>query len=120
MLESAFCGGPGTQVQVFTWLDNPCQRFRFEPAGDVLLPGIDVRGCRARCRWDFTHAELGYSTVTERRSGRALVARGGELVLGGRRGRAAQWSLTPRNDDTYTLANRAGGGAHRVKVVRRW
>ena len=56
--------------------------------------------------------------MTERRSGRALVARHGELVLGGRRGRAAQWSLTPRNDDTYTLANRAGGGAHRVKVVR--
>jgi hypothetical protein len=64
--------------------------------------------------WDFRHAELGYSTVIERRSGRALVARHGELRLGRRR--ADEWSLVPRNDDTYTLANRAGD-EYRVKVV---
>jgi hypothetical protein len=116
VLDVAGCGGAGANVQLWDWLGTTCQQFRLEPAGHVLLPGIDVRGCRSDCQWDFTHRELGYSTVTERRSGRALVARRGELRLGRRGGRGAQWSLVPRNDDTYTLANRAGD-AYRVKAV---
>lgn len=116
VLEAAGCGGAGANVQLWEWLGNACQQFRLEPAGHVLILGPRVRGCRRLCRWDFNHTELGYFTVTERRSGRALVSRRGELVLGKRR-RAAQWSLTPRNDDTYTLAGRAGGGEYRVKVV---
>jgi hypothetical protein len=46
-----------------------------------------------------------------------LEPAGHVLILGTRpRRRAAQWSLTPRNDDTYMLGNRAGG-EHRVKIV---
>ena len=118
VLDAAGCGGAGADVQLWDWLGNACPQFRLEPAGHVLLLGARVRGCPRLCEWDFRHSELGYSRVTERRSGRALVARHGELMLGGRRGRAAEWSLTPRNDDTYTLGNRAGGGEYRVKVVR--
>jgi hypothetical protein len=116
VLDAAGCGGAGANVQLWDWLGNACQQFRLEPAGRVLLLGADVRGCRGRCVWDFRHTELGYSTVIERRSGRALVERRGQLRLGRRWGRATQWSLTPRNDDSYTLANRAGG-EYRVKVV---
>ena len=55
--------------------------------------------------------------MTEQRSGRALVSRHGELRLGGWR-RADEWSLTPNNDGTSTLARRAGGAEYRVKVAR--
>jgi beta-xylosidase len=80
----------------------------------VPLLEADVRGCRAPCRWEFRHTTLGYSRVIERRSGRPLVSRHGELRLGGRR-RADEWSLTPSNDDTSTLADRAGSAEYRVK-----
>ena len=95
VLDAAGCGGAGANVQLWDWPGSACQQFRLEPAGHVLLPGIDVRGCRARAGGTSATRELGYATVTERRSGRALVMRRGELVLGGRRGhgRAAQWSL---------------------------
>jgi hypothetical protein len=83
----------------------------------VPLLEADVRGCRAPCRWEFRHTTLGYSRVIERRSGRPLVSRHGELRLAGRR-RADEWSLTPNNDDTYTLAARAGSAEYRVKVAR--
>jgi arabinan endo-1,5-alpha-L-arabinosidase len=116
VLDAEGCGGAGANVQLWDWLGNVCQQFRLEPAGRVLLLGVDIRGCRGRCRFDFTHTTLGFSRVTDRRSGRAVVSRRGALRLGGRR-RADAWSLTPRNDDTYTLANRAGA-SYRVKVVR--
>jgi hypothetical protein len=117
VLDAAGCGGAGADVRLWDWLGNACQQFRLEPAGRVLLLGADVRGCRAPCRWEFRHTTLGYSRVIERRSGRPLVSRHGELRLGGRR-RAGEWSLTPNNDDTYTLADRAGSNEYRVKVAR--
>ena len=54
VLDAAGCGGAGANVQLWDWLGNACQQFRLEPAGHVLLLGIDVRGCRGACRWDFS------------------------------------------------------------------
>ena len=127
VLDAAGCVGAGADVQLWDWLGNACQEFRLEPAGDVLIldaasgRALDVRGCaRRRCVWDFTHTDEGYATVTERRSGRELaVDRRGRLTLARPWTHAPatrQWALEPRNDDTLTLLNRAGG-AYRVKVV---
>ena len=127
VLDAAGCVGAGADVQLWDWLGNACQEFRLEPAGDVLIldaasgRGLDVRGCaRRRCVWDFTHTDEGYATVAERRSGRELAVDGrGRLTLARPRTHVAatrQWALEPRNDDTLTLLNRAGG-AYRVKVV---
>ena len=118
VLDVAGCGGLGANVQLWDRLGNACQQFRLEPAGHVLILGIDVRGCRRTCVWDFRHTAGAFSTVTDRASGRNLAAGRRGLVLAEPRKRAAdqQWRLEPRNDDTLTLANRAGG-AYRVKVV---
>lgn len=85
---------------------------------DAGTPKLSVR----RIAWRGGWPTLGDPLSGSREAGHGpayheivLVTRNGELVLGAR-GRTAEWSLTPRNDHTYTLGNRAGG-EYRVKVV---
>lgn len=124
VLAPAGCGGAGSPVQTFTRTSLPCQEFRLDPVGDILL--ADDTGTRVleACRgngvvmaprrptpcqlWRFVHHDGGYFQVIHVPSGRPLTARRHGLALGDRLTPAAQWRLEPLGDGGYHLVNREG------------
>ncbi|MFL6118053.1 family 43 glycosylhydrolase [Actinophytocola sp.] len=128
VLAPAGCGGAGAAVQTFTRTGQPCQEFRVDPVGDVLIAddagtGVLQGGCgpavlmvprRATpCQlWRFAHTEEGYFQVVNVATGRPLAARrhGPGLTLGEPNDPtpAATWRLEPLGGGRYRLVDRAG------------
>jgi hypothetical protein len=136
VLDAAFCGGPGTAVQLFTWLDNACQQFRLDPVGEVLISDAGNRrllgasGCgRGRsaaviggrrtgdCQlWRFVQVDEGYFAIVHEPTGRPLTTGrpAGDadtpVVLGrtGVGGPGAQWRIEALDTGAYRLVNRDG------------
>ncbi|MFC7532159.1 family 43 glycosylhydrolase [Actinoplanes sp. GCM10030250] len=88
-LQPAACGGAGAAVQ--TWAAGPCQEFRLEPVGEVLL--TDPANTRLiGDRWRFRHLSDGWYRITDRRG----------AGLGG-----AEWRIEA-SGDAYRLVSRKG------------
>jgi hypothetical protein len=129
VLAPAGCGGAGAPIQTFAPTGQPCQEFRIDPVGDVLIAddagtGVLEAGCRGpavlvsprrptACQlWRFVHADEGYFEVVNVATGRPLTTRqhGNSpiLIIGDRHRPPDHWRLTPLGDGGYRLINSAG------------
>lgn len=128
VLAPAGCGGVGALVRTFTRTGGPCQEFRIDPVGEVLIAddagtGVLQGGCGmgvlvvprrvSPCQlWRFVHVDEGYFRVINVATGRALATRrlGGRPVLS-LGDPSADWRLQPLGDGGYRLVNRDGWAA---------
>jgi arabinan endo-1,5-alpha-L-arabinosidase len=95
VLTAAGCAA-GSPIQARDYTGDPCQQFRLEPVGDVLLTdstGQHALGPPALRRWRFQSAGDGYYRIANARTGRPLPD---------------TYRLDPGNDGTYHLTSRAG------------
>jgi hypothetical protein len=121
VLAPAGCGGVGAAVQTFARTGEPCQEFRIDPVGDILIAdGTDVLqgGCgpavgmvprrETPCQlWRFVHTDGAYFQVVNVATGRPLAVRRQKLVLG-EPNHPADWRLYPLGGGEYQLVNRDG------------
>lgn len=123
VLAPAGCAGAGVPIQTFTRTGEPCQEFRVDPVGDVLIADDTGTGVLTSCQgpvtvgprratpcqlWRFTPTSEGYFQVTNPVTGGALSARGHTLVVGGR---PTRWRLAALGDGGYHLVTRDGWSA---------
>jgi hypothetical protein len=120
VLQPATCGDAGAAMQTWTATGDPCQQFRLQPIGAVLLGDVSgqvaLDGCArgvaeappraGGCqRWRFDHVADGYYRVVNQRTGRALTVVGGHLSAVGP---AATWRIAEAADGSYQLIDRDG------------
>jgi arabinan endo-1,5-alpha-L-arabinosidase len=129
VLQGAGCSGAGSPIQTATATGDPCQQFRLQPVGDVLLADpagqLALGACgtavtyRPRrpgsCQlWRFEHVADGYYRVVNAANGRALAATANHLILG-HLGPDARWRIEQSATGGYQLVN-AGGYAFPARL----
>jgi arabinan endo-1,5-alpha-L-arabinosidase len=122
VLEAASCGGAGAAIQTMTATGDPCQQFRLQPVGGVLLADpagqLAFDGCARTVtatpprpggcqQWLFEYGADGYYQVVSKATGRALTVIAGRLSTTGP-GAAAQWRIDQSPDGTYQLTDHDG------------
>jgi hypothetical protein len=128
VLAPAGCGGAGAPVQTFTRTGQPCQEFRVDPVGDVLIAddagtGVLQGGCgpavhvvprhATPCQlWRFTQVEEGYFRVVDVATGRPLASRHGPGLTLGAPNDQTTWRLDPVGGGRYRLVDHAGRAAN--------
>ena len=115
---------PGTNIAIDAPAGSAAQQFRFQPAGPVLLGdpadhadvlGLTGNGAAFQARdagpaqeWRVEHVDAASYRLVSTRNGKRLSWDGHALTaVNGAHGAdaASTWTLTPGNDDTWTLAN---------------
>ncbi len=121
VLQPAGCGGAGAAIQTSTPDGSPCQQFRIQPVGDVLIadaaalhvlsafPTVGMRERRptATQLWHFVPVDGAYYEIVNSGTGGRLTVHNGHLALGGP-GPAARWRIEPTGTGTYRLVNGTG------------
>ncbi|WP_063765411.1 family 43 glycosylhydrolase [Nonomuraea candida] len=98
------CDRPDGNVRTVAWRGEPCQQFRLQPVGDVLITGPANRE-RLGDAWRFVHAGEGFYRIADTRTGRPLGGRG------------ATWRVEVTDAGTYRLVSRDGGPAREVLLL---